>query len=795
MHVAFVGNYPPRQCGIATFTQHLADGLASAGRLRAGRGDLAQAPRVSVVALNDPGQDYDYPDVVADVIRQDHPRDYLRAADALNRQGVDCVVLQHEYGIFGGEAGEYVVRFAERLNRPLVVTMHTVLRQPNDPQRLVTMRLARVAARVVVMSELAVRILRDVYRVPAERIARIEHGAPAFDYGRRDEARRSLGLDGGHTLLTFGLLGRGKGIETAIEALPALREAAPDFTYVLLGKTHPHVIAREGEAYRESLWARVEELGLTDNVRFDDRYVDEATLGDYLLAADTYVLPYPNEAQITSGTLQYAVSAGCAVVSTPFWHARELLAEGRGLHFPFGDHAALAERLAGLIAEPERHAELRARARAYGEAGTWQRRGGEYLSLAETLAEAHPRTSAKRLRLRHARELPRLDLQHVVRMTDDTGMLQHATYHLPNRHEGYCLDDNARACIYVAQCLEAGAPARQLEPLLDRYLGLMHYLQRPDGRFVNFLGYDRAFLEEVGSEDSFGRAVWTLGYLLSSEAVSQDHKDLAWQLYLRSRPHLAELRSLRAVAFACLGLCRLCGAERYSEGVRELLAERASFLEDEFAAASDEEWAWYESVLTYGNAILPLASLEVGRALDSAAHLRTARAATDFLEQHTFAGGTFRPVGCHTFMRRGGNPCAFDQQPLEAMAMVMLYAAWHEHTGDERDLERAVASYEWFTGRNDLGLPVFHAERGSCYDGLMEWGLNQNQGAESLLAYWLARGSVAEAMQRADPRAAETGVLADDARERQRDPLPSRAARVAAAHGTPVRLGQRGSVA
>lgn len=747
MQITFLGNYPPRRCGIATFTEHLADGMARAAQLREG------SYHAEVVAVNDGGASYDYPPEVTRVVRQHERRDYIRAAEALNRSATDLVVLQHEFGIFGGDSGDFILAFAERLRKPLVVTMHTVLRQPSDAQRLVTLRLARLAQRIVVMSRLAVRILRQVYRVPQTRIARIAHGAPAFDYERREAARRALDLTGRHTVLTFGLLGRGKGIETAIEALPALKAVAPDFCYVLLGKTHPHVVEHEGEAYREALWARVEELGLADNVRFADEYVGEGTLADYLLAADTYVLPYPNEAQITSGTLSYAVAAGCAVVSTPFWHAKEILDDGRGRLFPFNDHAALGQILAELAERPEVAANLRDRARDYGRHHTWTAQGKAYLELAGAVrAEFTPRSAGPRA----TAHLPALDLQHIRRLSDDTGILQHATHHLPNPKEGYCLDDNVRALIFCAQALEDGGSRQQIEPLLDRYLSLVHYLQLPDGRFHNFIGYDRGYLDRVGSEDSFGRTVWALGRLLASPAVSQDHKDLAWDIYLRARPHVLPLRSLRAVAFSLLGICALESTDLYSEGVREFSAEVAGFLAREWRAASDAEWRWFEPVLTYGNAILPLAALRAHEVSGQAELLEIAREATGFLERYTFTDRMIRPIGCHTFMRRGGEPSRFDQQPLDAMAMVYLYAAWYEYGGDERDRQKAIISYSWFTGLNDLGLPLFHAERGSCFDGLMAHGVNRNQGAESTLAFWMARNrlaGLAEASERDDDRA------------------------------------------
>ena len=737
MQLVLLGNYPPRQCGIATFTRHLAEGIQKAA--------CRQGEHLStgIIAINDqPG--YVYPEEVIYQIRQQERKDYIQCAEYLNRSEAELVLLQHEFGIFGGESGSWILSFAERLKKPMVVTLHTVLRQPTDSQRLILQRLGSMAERLVVMSRMAVRMLRQLYRIPAHKVVCIEHGSPDYDYERREEARAQLGFCAPHTLLSFGLIGRGKGIETAIDALPKLKEVCPDFQYILLGKTHPHVLANEGEAYREELWARVEELGLSDNVRFDNAYVDEELLADYLLAADTYVLPYPNEAQITSGTLSYALGAGLAVVSTPFWHARELLGDGRGRLFPFRNSEALGEILAELYMQPEQQEALRAFAKTYGQGNTWANRGAEYLALIREVVEDH---APVRKLLRRPQSLVALDLQHIQRMSDDCGMLQHATYHLPNRKEGYCLDDNARALIVCIQALQQGGSKSQIETLLDRYLSFMHHVQRTDGLFHNFVGYDRNYLDKTGSEDSFGRAIWALGTLLASRDISQDHKDLAWQMYLSARPHMKSLRSLRAVAYCILGLKELGSSEWYSDHIPELCAELASFLIHEFEASSGENWNWFESVLSYGNAILPLAALEAGRLTQNPRLLEIAALSTQFLESHTFSEHMLHPIGCKRFMKKGESPSRYDQQPLDVMAMVWLYTAWYAHSADERDLTRASICYEWFMGRNDLGLAVFHAARGSCFDGLMERGINQNQGAESTLAFWLARNRLAEVLQ------------------------------------------------
>ena len=473
------------------------------------------------------------------------------------------------------------------------------------------------------------------------------------------------------------------------------------------------------------------------------------------------MLPYPNEAQITSGTLSYAVGAGCAVVSTPFWHAKEILSEGRGMLFPFGDSRQLGEDLIALRQNHTLLHGLRAAAKAYGEQTTWAAQGGAYL---DALALAVRNYRPIRKTLQRPQQLPGIDLQHIRRLTDDTGLLQHATYHLPNRKEGYCLDDNARAILFVVQALEQGTPRAEVEPLLDNYLALLTYLQKADGSFHNFIGYNRDYLDEVGTPDSLGRCAWALGNLMASDVVSQDHKDLAYELYKGLRPHLIELRSLRAVAYAVMGLSALCSVEQYNENVCDLTCTIGEFLVREYEAVAEEGWHWFENVLTYGNAILPLAVLELYLLSEDPRYLRIAEATSKLLERHTFDGQMIHPIGCHGFMQRGGEPARFDQQPIDALGMVLLYARWYEHSGDELDLHRATASYEWFTGRNDLGLSLFHPARGSSYDGLMERGLNQNQGAESTLAFWLSRNRLAEVM-------AEAGSDLDESSRRRRGML------------------------
>jgi len=724
-NVALIGNFPPRRCGIATFTADLFSALKSA------KPSLC----CEVIAMNDGAEDYGYGSDVTFEIAEDHSQNYVEAADVANRGGAQVVCLQHEFGIFGGAAGANLLTFVAGLRAPLVTTLHTVLENPNDDQRDVMDRLIAQSARVVVMSRKGREILTRVYGTPRGKIAVIPHGAPDRPLQPTTAMKRQFGWEDRDVLLTFGLLSPNKGIESVIRALPRIVETRPNALYVVVGATHPHMIAREGETYRERLIALAEELGVTDNLLFVNSFVDTELLLDYLTAADVYVTPYLNRAQITSGTLAYAVALGKPVVSTPYWHAEELLADGVGELTPFNDSDAIGESVTRLLSDDKLRRAQAERAYERGRDTIWLQVGERYLDVFEE-ARAEWR-SAQAAKARRGSPLPAMSLKAIERLTDATGMIQHARFAVPDRDHGYCVDDNARALILTQRMVAAGLQGPPVDRLAYIYAAFVEHAWNPDrNRFRNFMSYERAWLEDEGSQDSFGRTLWALG---ETALLAKDRELRDWAKHLgdRSLAHAEAMLPLRATAFSLLGECAL--AATGDSAAREA-AWRASH---RLLAALREnklpDWVWFEPSLGYDNTRLPEALLRAA-ALFNDRELRDA--GIDALEwltvMHTAPSGRFRAVGSESFNRPYELPALFDQQPLEAAAAVDACWAAFDVTGDQRWRHEAYRAFAWFLGDNDLGVCVADVERGGCFDGLHARGPNRNQGAESVLSYQLA---------------------------------------------------------
>lgn len=732
-HIAFIGNYLPRRCGIATFTTDLCESIAN------------EFAGVNCFALpvNDTDTGYPYPERVRFELEEKDIDSYRRAADFLNISNVDVVSLQHEYGIFGGRAGSHILTLLRELRMPVVTTLHTVLPDPDVHQRRVLEEIASLSDRLVVMSERAVEFLHEVYRVPPDKVDLIHHGIPDVPFVDPNFYKDQFGVEGKTVLLTFGLLSPNKGIETVINALPAILQRHPNVVYIVLGATHPHVLRRDGEAYRLSLQWLAQEQGVEEQVLFYNRFVSAAELNEFIGAADLYITPYLGERQITSGTLAYTLGAGKAVVSTPYWYAEEMLGGGRGVLTPFGDPAALAERVIGLLGdEPERHA-MRKRAYLFGREMVWPRVAGRYMESFERArigcrrrrraASVFGSRSAER---NQAFELPPLKLDHLRRMTDDTGLLQHALFTIPNYGEGYSIDDNARALIVSVHLEELGHGASF--DLAARYLGFIAYAYNPQtGRFRNFMNYRREWLEESGSDDSHGRTLWALGTVLGRSAAPSLQR-IAGRLFEQALPAILETTSPRAWAFAILGihdyLRRFDGDRRVAQA-RDELAGRLLAL---YRACRSDDWRWFEDGLAYGNAVLSQAMLMCGQWLPNPEMRDVGLESLSWLaelQRSATPGGHFVPIGSDGFYRRGGERARFDQQPIEARAMVSACLEAYRGTGDERWRREAHRAFEWFLGRNDLGLPLYDPDTGGCYDGLHPDRVNENQGAESTLAF------------------------------------------------------------
>jgi glycosyltransferase involved in cell wall biosynthesis len=733
--LAFIGNYLPRQCGLATFTTDLCNAIA------AEYGD----ERLFAICVNDPDSTYDYPERVRLELDQEDSSSYERAAEFLNFNGNDLVCLQHEYGIFGGEAGSHILSLVSNLKMPLVTTLHTVLREPSTPQREVLNTIASLSDRLIVMSEHAAGMLREVYGVPPEKIDVIPHGVLDLPFTDPNYLKDKFGTEGKSVLLTFGLLSPNKGIENVIRALPLILENHPDVMYVVSGATHPHIKRREGEQYRESLLTLAEELGVSSHVIFNNRFLTTEELVEHLSAADIYITPYRQEAQVVSGTLAIALGAGKAILSTPYWHAQELLAEGRGVMVPFDDPAAIASATITLLDnDAERHA-MRKRAYLYARGTTWQKTAEAYMACfqrARTARMMRPQSLLlEKATKRQEEVLPSVNTTHLSNMTDDTGVLQHAIFSLPNNQEGYTTDDNARALIVTTILNGSGQLWTPEHSLLSRrYLAFLWLaFNQEKGRFRNFLNYGRQWQEEVGSEDSHGRALWSLGKVFCYPGGSE-LRGAAARLFENALPATRTFTSPRAWAFSLLGVqayLECFPGDRRLQGIRNELANR---LLDIYERSHTTDWLWFEQSLSYSNARLAEAMLIAGWQSENERMTDVGLESLRWLlgEQHRTDEDTFVPIGSRGFYPKGSAKARFDQQPVEACATVSACLQAYRLTNEQFWLNEAWSAFRWFLGENDLSVSLYDATTGGCCDGLHPDRVNENQGAESTLSFLMA---------------------------------------------------------
>jgi glycosyltransferase involved in cell wall biosynthesis len=731
--IAFLGDYLPRKCGIATFTTDLRCAVA------------AEFPAMQclVVPVNDLAGGYDYPaEVRFEIAEQDLPA-YLRAADFLNITDVDVVCVEHEFGIFGGPAGSHVLALLRELQMPIVTTLHTVLREPNTEQRRVMRELIRLSTRLVIMTERGREFLHEVYQAPAAKIDLIPHGIPDMPFADPNYFKDEFGVAGKQVLLTFGLLSPNKGIEYALRALPDILLEFPNVVYIVLGQTHPNLLRDEGEAYRLSLERLAKDLRVQKHVVFFNRFVELEELMRFIGAADIYLTPYLTEAQITSGTLAYAFGAGNAVVSTPYWHAEELLTAERGKLVPFRDPRAIAVAVVELLRDETLRHSMRKNAYKLGRDMVWRRVAQLYAKSFERARHDHSFVGRKSSPIKTLDEqpgqLPEMKLDHLFRMSDSTGIFQHASFTVPNFAEGYCTDDNARALVLALMLKKLGHGSPRLGAQAATYAAFLnHAFDRKRGRFRNFMSFDRRWLEEVGSEDCQGHALWALG-LCVAQAGQGSFQMLAAELFEQALPVAADFMSPRALAFTLIGIdeyLRRFGGDRRANQIRETLTAK---LMQRYTDAATDEWQWFEEVISYANAKLPHAMILSGRCLNNGTMLELGLNSLRWLTKiQTSDAGSFRPIGSNGFYPRGQERAVFDQQPIEAQVTISACIEAYQATGDVFWATEARRAFEWFLGRNDLGLALYDSATGGCRDGLHVDRLSQNQGAESTLAFLLA---------------------------------------------------------
>jgi glycosyltransferase involved in cell wall biosynthesis len=718
-------------CGIATFTDSLHRAVSK------------DDPNLEafVVAMTETGAEYEYPREVLFEIREDMIGDYAQAAEFLNSADVDVVSLQHEYGIFGGDAGNNILKLLSRLEIPIVTTLHTVLTEPTPMQRTVMDQLVRHSAKIVIMAEKGRELLQSVHGVPAQMIEVIPHGIPDLPFLDSTCGKNKLGLEGKTVILTFGLLSPDKGIETMIDAMPRIIGACPNAVYVVLGATHPNLLRDKGETYRDSLTARVRELGLEDNIIFFNQFVEQNELLDYIAMSDVYVTPYLNEAQMTSGTLAYSFGLGKAIVSTPYWHARELLGDGRGVLVPFRDPDAMSHEIIALLTNDVRRYRIGKRAYLESRSMTWEQTAKRYLATfddARTTTRPGKTLTAGPIKTWHeGQALPEMRVDHLLSLCDSTGMLQHALYSAPNPAHGYCIDDNARALLF-SNMLHNNGEAYLPDRLTARFAAFIQQAWNPEiGRFRNFMSYERRWLEESGSEDSHGRTLWALGECTRTD-IDLSRRRWAASLFKTALPAVEEFTFPRAWAFSLLGLDAYCAQfsdDLDADRVRRSLADR---LIAAFHMVKTKDWVWFEEVLAYDNARLSQALIQTGMMTNTSAYVNAGLQSLRWLmELQTAPAGHFRPVGNESFGRIRQKPKAFDQQPLEASATISACLAASRAEKSATWTAGAFRAFGWFLGDNDVQTTLIDLRTGACSDGLHIDRRNENKGAESTLSYLL----------------------------------------------------------
>jgi glycosyltransferase involved in cell wall biosynthesis len=733
--VAIVGNYLPRKCGIATFTTDLCDAIHAE----------YQTTELLALPVNDTLEGYNYPARIRFELSQDELASYRQAADFLNFSNIDLVCLQHEYGIFGGSAGAHVLELLRRLHMPVVTTLHTVLREPNADQRMVMEEIAALSDRLIVMSRQSSEILQEVFHVPLSKIDLIPHGIPNVAFTDPSFYKDGFGTEGKDVLLTFGLLSPNKGIENVIQALPSILSRHSNVVYMVSGVTHPHVLRRDGDTYRQSLQSLAKELGVESNVIFRNRFVSPQELVELIGAADIYITPYRHKGQVVSGTLAYALSAGKAIISTPYLHAMELLDDERGALVPFDDPQAIADKTIELLDHPTARDAMRKRAYLYTRDMVWDRVAQQYMKSFERVYNERLRNPRATFSARNTEKsldrLPVVKLDHLYRMTDHTGIIEHAVFNVPNYPEGYSTDDNARALIVAILLEELGrsSPTGTLD-LASRYLAFLWLAFDPvTKRFRNCLSYERQWQELQGSEDSHGRALWGLGTVLG-RTKDAGLRGAAGRLFELAVPSAVEFRSPRACAFALLGLQEYLESFRGDRAALNAADALANRLLDSYRANRSVNWNWFEKGLAYSNARLPQALIRAGVRSANDAMVSAGLEALDWLStvQRCETRGHFVPIGSHGFYSTKTEKARFDQQPVEACAAVSAFLQAYRVTGKGRWRKEAWTAFNWFLGDNDLQIALYDPTTGGCRDGLHPDRANENQGAESTLSFLMA---------------------------------------------------------
>lgn len=720
--ILFLSTYPPRECGIATFTKDLSDAV---------RKKFGNIVRPAIMAVNESESSlYRYGKNVKATLTQDEIASYEKAARKINSmRSISIVNIQHEFGLFGGEYGSHILRFMELVDKKIVTTLHTVLDEPTHAMKEVVKGIFARSDMAVVMTQTAKSILHKQYGVDPEKVVVIPHGVPGMRFEKAEKIKRKYGIKNRNVIVTFGLLSRGKGIEHFISSVPKIIEKHPDTLYLVVGQTHPRVREQEGESYRVELKGLAERLGIAENVKFLDKFLTLDEIKECLCMASIYASPSLDPQQICSGTVSYAMGAGKAIISSTNKYNSEVLASERGIIIGRPSSKRFAQQTIRLLDDENLRKRLERNAFEYSRKMTWPNVSTQYFNAFAGLSQLDPEPFSR---------LPRISFRHFSNMTDEFGIVQFANYSKPDIESGYTLDDNARALAVAVMGYERYGTKKMLK-FADTFLGFVEKCQLHDGGFHNIVDGSREFSDDVGSEDSFGRAVWALGRTLKS-ALPEEYRLRAKKMLEKAIPGGNEIESPRAQADTLIGLV---SSREYFNGEITPIKERlVDSLVSKYVEASDGGWKWFEGYLTYGNSRIPEALFDAHGYDKSGLAAKIARESIDFLTKTLFIGGKLVPIGQDKWYVKGMERSLYDQQPIEAAGMTTAYLKAFEKTSDSTYLKKARASFDWFLGKNSMNQVVYDEATGGCFDGLTPNGVNANEGAESTVSYLYARLSI-----------------------------------------------------
>ena len=721
--ICFLGTFPPRECGIATFTKD----LSSAMNKR-----FNPSLKSRVVAINeDDSIMRNYNSRVIMQLNGDSISDYINIAKKINKSKIIKIVcIQHEFGLFGGEYGNYLIPFLEIVEKPVVVTFHSVLPNPGPERKKVVEEIINRSAAIVVMAKKAKDILSEDYKVDSKKIYIVYHGIPNVPFHSSDKYKRKLGLQDKKIISTFGMLSRGKGIEYMIKAMPSIVKENPNSLYLIVGETHPVIRSEEGESYRNYLIDLIKELKLENHVKFYNKYLTLEELIEFILASDIYVCTNLEYDQIVSGTLSYAAGCGKAVVSTPTVYAEEILSGDCGKLVKFKDSKSYSVAINEIFLDPQYKSSLEQNAYANTRHMTWSNVSASYLRIFNNIVKLKEEVTEK---------YPKIKLDHLRKLTDDFGMIQFAEHSKPDINSGYTADDNSRALIVALKHYNLYKNESSLN-LVNHYLNFIEFTQEENGKFINLVHNKRFVLEKNYSEDSFGRTMASLGFLIDNLDLV-NHQELfnkGRRIFERSYQWFYKIKSPRAKAFSIISLYHYNNKFPKKENL-DLIKNLSDSLIELFNLESSEEWRWFEKYLTYSNAKIPESLMYSYLALKDERYLNIALSSLNFLTSLLISNRQLNLIGQNGWYNRDGKRAFFDQQPVDAYSMTSAYLTAYSITKDKEYYKNAVISFNWFLGKNYLKQMMYNESTGGCFDGLGRFSVNLNQGAESTLAYLCSR--------------------------------------------------------